>query len=796
MKNLTIKTKILVITLCSLVILAVVLATIAVTETKKVLERESYDRLKTITLIKQNQLETFFTEVTEDVSIFSKNLGIKYLLEAITKVYPELNLKDNDKFPINDQRVKDIISEHESSIMAFAKESGYKDVLIIRAKSGRVIYSTRKISDFGENLMYGNLKDSALARVWKKAIDVKRPVFEDMSLYLPTDNSPEMFVGTPIYIKGQIEAVLVFRFDEVVINEIMNFREGYGYSEETLVIGPDKLMRNNSVLYPDVYNIKKSLLNPAANRIDSSFVNDALAGNSGEGLIMSFSGDSVLETYVPVDVGQDFKWALISKIDQKEVLETPNRIRNIITISSIILLVIIGIILYIFVNSMVVKPLNTFQSGLLSFFKYLNKETSDTKELVVDRKDEIGLMSNIVNDNINKIKKGLEEEKKLIDNASEVINIVNTGILTDRISLSSNNQGLNQLKDLINNMLEKLECNIQNILKVLTEYSNYNYLNSVDKGSMKGELGELSEGINKLGNAITKMLVQNKENGITLKDGSTELLANVNILSTSANEAAASLEETAAALEEITSTVINNSNNVQKMSENAKELTSSVTKGQELALNTTKSMEDINTQVEAINEAITVIDQIAFQTNILSLNAAVEAASAGEAGKGFAVVAQEVRNLASKSAEAANEIKHIVEQATLKASEGKQVATQMIEGYKALNNNISETITLITEVNSASKEQQSGIEQINDAVALLDQQTQKNASIAVKTQEIANETNNLADDIVEDADKKEFDGKHNISAKKPKVKEKSFEVKRSNNNAFENNSKDSEWESF
>ncbi|MCT7608932.1 methyl-accepting chemotaxis protein, partial [Aliarcobacter butzleri] len=92
------------------------------------------------------------------------------------------------------------------------------------------------------------------------------------------------------------------------------------------------------------------------------------------------------------------------------------------------------------------------------------------------------------------------------------------------------------------------------------------------------------------------------------------------------------------------------------------------------------------------NDSISVIDQIAFQTNILSLNAAVEAATAGEAGKGFAVVAQEVRNLASRSAEAAKEIKAIVENATNKANQGKEIATNMIDGYKELNQNISQTI--------------------------------------------------------------------------------------------------------
>ncbi|RXJ93678.1 chemotaxis protein, partial [Arcobacter sp. CECT 8989] len=128
-----------------------------------------------------------------------------------------------------------------------------------------------------------------------------------------------------------------------------------------------------------------------------------------------------------------------------------------------------------------------------------------------------------------------------------------------------------------------------------------------------------------------------------------------------------------------------------------------------------------------MNDAISVIDQIAFQTNILSLNAAVEAATAGEAGKGFAVVAGEVRNLASRSAEAAKEIKSLVENATQKSGDGKQIAGNMIEGYTHLNENIQNTHGLIKNVAESSKEQKTGIEQISIAVNQLDQQTQKNA---------------------------------------------------------------------
>ena len=274
------------------------------------------------------------------------------------------------------------------------------------------------------------------------------------------------------------------------------------------------------------------------------------------------------------------------------------------------------------------------------------------------------------------------------------------------------------------------------------------------------------------------MLVENKSNGLTLDESSNILLANVDKLNVSSNEAAASLEETAAALEEITSNIRNTTGNIAEMSNLSDNVTKSSTNGEKLANKTTIAMDEINTQVNLINESISVIDQIAFQTNILSLNAAVEAATAGEAGKGFAVVAQEVRNLASRSAEAAKEIKNIVENAKNKADEGKSIASHMIDGYKELNENIQQTINLISDIEMSSKEQLTGIEQINDALNQLDQQTQQNAQIASQTHDVALVTDNIAKLVVGNANDKEFEGKNEVKAKSLNIKkDSSYNVK-------------------
>ena len=472
---------------------------------------------------------------------------------------------------------------------------------------------------------------------------------------------------------------------------------------------------------------------------------------------------------------------LIKEIEDDYNLQTQlyhtqmNDLKNIIIIESLLIITIV-ILSLILLSRDILLSLNRFKSGLISFFDFLNKNSSKIEYIDIKNSDEFGHMAKLINSNIEKIENSTLEDKKLLDDVFNVVNRVKQGYYSQLIKENSTNDTLSTLKNSINDMISATKQNFISVNNILEEYVKYNYtkelkLDNIEEG---GVFETLIKNINELRNAINDMLIKDKENGITLDNSSSELLINVDKLNQSSNEAAASLEETSAALEEVTSSISNSNNKIAQMSQIASNVTNSASLGEKFANQTTTAMDEINTQVNLVNEAIGVIDNIAFQTNILSLNAAVEAATAGEAGKGFAVVAQEVRNLATRSAEAAKEIKEIVERATVKANEGKSIATNMIEGYKGLNESINQTTSLIQDIASSSKEQQNAVIQINDAISLLDKKTQENAQIAGDTNSIAEKASLMAKKILENVNEKEFLGK-NVSEESKKSSSKEDE---------------------
>jgi len=529
-------------------------------------------------------------------------------------------------------------SKYHPSIEEYLNKFEYYDIFIIDINSGRIVYSVFKELDYSTSLISGPYKGSNLAKVFNKAKKISNRedvAFVDFEKYTPSYEAPASFIASPIWKDGKKVGVLAFQMPVDAINNLMSLRSGMGKTGESYLVGTDNLLRSDTFIDKNKYNLISSFRK--GTQVKSKSISNALAGNTNVLLTSNYMGTNSFSSFTPFSF-EGVRWAILSEISEDESLEHLYAIRSDMLIFGLIFsLLIIGV--GFFISNKMSNNISTIVEGL-----------SKSSYMVQDSSHKLSIVS--------------EETKDLI--SSQAGSVQQTATAMNEISsmLERNNHSSERALDLSNN----------------TKSSAGSSLNIVD--TMVNDILDISKSYDEISNSVE----QNNED-----------------------------------ITQIISVISN------------------------------------------ISEKTEVINDIVFQTKLLSFNASVEAARAGEHGKGFAVVAEEVGNLAAMSGQAADEITEmlsdsieqvknianetkkkisgIVNEGRLKIDKGNSVAAECKNELNKIVTSINDLDQSIRDITSASREQMTGVKDIKNAIHILDDMTNK-------IQDMSNITDTSSNDLL------------------------------------------------